>query len=62
VRAGESLSTVNDAIIELTRHIHNSKHAAALLGISLRTIHNRISEHRESVLVKNQEEAESCKF
>jgi DNA-binding NtrC family response regulator len=44
------MSAVEIAFIELTlRYVsQNRKRAAAMLGISLRTLHNRINEIRES--------------
>ena len=60
LRAGIPLDAVETAFIDLTlKHVkQNRKRAAAMLGISLRTLHNRISEMRESgVLAPAQQPA-----
>lgn len=57
LRAGVSLTEVETAFINLTlKHVkQNRKNAAALLGISLRTLQNRINEIRRSRDAARQE-------
>ena len=61
LRAGASLSEVETAFIDLTlRHANqNRKTAAAMLGISLRTLQNRINEMRRNRVVREGEEPNS---
>jgi transcriptional regulator with PAS, ATPase and Fis domain len=57
LHAGVSLSEVETAFIDLTlKHVNqNRKNAAALLGISLRTLQNRINEMRRNQVAAGSE-------
>ena len=61
LRPGIPLSAVETAFIELTlRYVsQNRKRAAAMLGISLRTLHNRINEIRQAAASAKEFEIET---
>jgi DNA-binding NtrC family response regulator len=62
LRPGIPLAAVEMAFIKLTLgHVEqNRKRAAAMLGISLRTLHNRINEMRESQAGEGRAERQSA--